>query len=38
VAVAAFYQAPGGAVAAVPVENPTLTVEQPTAHLVLTGG
>jgi hypothetical protein len=38
VAVAAFYQAAGGAVAAVPVANPTLTVEQPTAHLVLTGG
>jgi hypothetical protein len=34
---AAFYQRARGALAGVPVESPTFTVAQPTAHLVLTG-
>jgi hypothetical protein len=38
VAAATFYQGGGGAVAAIPVGSPQLTVEQPKAHLVLTGG
>jgi hypothetical protein len=37
VVAAAVYQGARGALAAVPVESPTFTVEQPTAHLVLTG-
>jgi hypothetical protein len=37
VVVAAFYQGANGALAGVPVETPTFTVTQPTAHLVLTG-
>lgn len=34
---AAFYQGARGALAAVPVQSPTFTVAQPTAHLVLAG-
>jgi hypothetical protein len=34
---AAFYQGAGAALAGVPVQSPTFTVPQPTAHLVLAG-
>jgi hypothetical protein len=38
VVVAAVYEGASGDLAAVPVESPIFTVQQPTAHLVLTGG